>query len=78
MENGDLVHYLRKFPQANRVKLVKFSPFPYVAELNNLLDQVHEINQGLSYLHSEHVVHGDLKSVSPLSTQATNTAVYHH
>ena len=68
MENGDLVHYLRRFPQANRVKLVRFAPLPHTSQLNNPPDQVHEINQGLSYLHSERVVHGDLKSVSPLST----------
>ncbi|KAG8904779.1 hypothetical protein FRB99_001211 [Tulasnella sp. 403] len=48
MANGNIVTYLRKNPNANRVKFA------------------HEISLGMVYIHSQDIVHGDLKGLNVL------------
>ena len=64
MEYGNLLEYIKRHPKAN--------PFKSVRDLSNLNKrlslnfklQVSNIANGLAYIHSLRLVHGDIKSVS--------------
>lgn len=71
MSGGDLPQYIRDNPGADRLRLVSVSCILYVP--CSLRLQLSEVANGLSYLHSCNVIHGDLKGVrassNPLSHQ---------
>jgi len=62
MDNGNIRQYVLAHPKVNRPSLVSGSfPHPFrMCSLCQLLDVIH----GLMYLHSQNLVHGDLKGVS--------------
>ena len=64
MENGTLRQYMKNNHQVDKssVVCVCISPFQYCADA--FPQQAIEIAKGLEYLHSNGVVHSDLKSVS--------------
>ena len=64
MPGGNLMEYIHKYSDANRLALVCFS----AAARGKLLTpfQLFDITEGLNYLHSRHVVHGDIKGVYKL------------
>lgn len=75
MENGNIVDFLKRVPDANRTWLVRATVRVYVQGDINYVDQVREIAQGLEYLHTMEpvVVHGDLKGVRHLYISPSST-----
>ena len=69
MSEGHLLQYLRKYPGADRVMIVRvhvvFFHVTQHAEFNT--HKMSGVAEGLSYLHFNDVVHGDLKGVSYIS-----------
>ena len=66
MPAGDLSKYLPNNPEANRIRLVGVYISGCTAtELpdSDSCDQLSEIAEGLCYLHSRNIIHGDLKGV---------------
>ena len=61
MLNGNIIEYIEKHPGADPLILVCLI-LPCGAK-SSLLHQLRDITEGLSYLHSCYVVHGDLKGV---------------
>jgi len=63
MENGAITEYIMKHPDADRLGLVCFPPLTRGEVLTSPPNQLLDTAKGLNYLHSIHVVHGDLKGV---------------
>jgi serine/threonine protein kinase len=61
MPNGSILGYVTKYPGANRLELVSLPHWKFYSALTGL--QLVGVVRGLGYLHSNEVVHGDLKSV---------------
>ena len=61
MPGGDLPEYIKNNPDADRLKLVSVPPAVFVPPSSP--PQLSDIANGLYYLHSCNVVHGDLKGV---------------
>ena len=65
MPNGNINQFTKTHPEANRPRLVR-PPFatllPSFQQLKSL--QLEGVTKGLIYLHSNGMVHGDLKGVS--------------
>jgi serine/threonine protein kinase len=61
MPNGNLLGYIEKYPGANRLELVSLTHWQSTSALTGL--QLVGITDGLGYLHSSEVIHGDLKGV---------------
>jgi len=64
MYNGNLVQYLSRKPNVDRLKLVCPDDYggPYL--LLRLNAKVFEVSLGMFHLHGEYIIHGDLKGVS--------------
>jgi len=65
MDQGNINDYLkpRERAEANRIELVRYHTFiSALADFFQLVD----VAKGLSYMHSLHVVHGNLKGVRHL------------
>ena len=64
MQNGEVMDYLRKNPDASRVHLVGFLVFNSEGPCHSTLHKkVLGVTKGLDYLHSRGVIHGDVKPV---------------
>ena len=65
MPGGDLTEYITNNPEAERLRLVG----PLSPSLHETLtpSQLSDVAEGLNYLHSCNVVHGDLKGVRDCS-----------
>ena len=61
MPDGSILGYVTKYPGANRLELVSLTHCKFNSALTGL--QLVGVARGLGYLHSNEVVHGDLKSV---------------
>ena len=61
MEIGNILSYVTKYPGANCLELVRSESQPSDPVLT--VKQLIGVTRGLGYLHSNEVVHGDLKSV---------------
>jgi serine/threonine protein kinase len=61
MEHGTVMHYLKTHGYANVDKLVSFCACSRRAIHTEI--QLYEIAQGLEYLHSRNIIHGDLRGV---------------
>ena len=62
MENGNVLSYTRKNPEANRLRLVSLTePQPNVESDNHL--QLVDVASGLKFLHRMSLVHGNIRGV---------------
>jgi serine/threonine protein kinase len=61
MEHGTVTNYLKTHGYANVDKLVSFCACSRRTIYTAI--QLYEIAQGLEYLHSRNIVHGDLRGV---------------
>lgn len=68
MPNGNIIEFLRGDGQFNRRPLVRFGGgfFMKISRMISVCPQLIDIIRGLNYLHSQYVVHGDLKGVGEL------------
>jgi len=69
MPEGDLSQYLNKYPGVNRASIVRACALRN-ASILNCFRQMVGVADGLSYLHSSDVIHGDLKGVSHIHNRA--------
>ena len=65
MPGGDLTEYIKKCPSTDRLGLVGIPLPPWMTHLPPR--KLRDITDGLYYLHSRNVVHGDLKGVRDCS-----------
>ena len=63
MSDGDLLQFLAKYPGANRVAIVSVHAV-YRGQHAESVPKMIGVADGLSYLHSCDVIHGDLKGVN--------------
>ena len=75
MSGGDLPEYLEQNPDADRLQLVRALPTVFITLL--LRYQLSDVAEGLCYLHSCNVIHGDLKGVSGYPKSRLTTALIH-
>ena len=81
-KNGNIDQYLRNNPGVDRCGLASTSkPTAYSRHLHERHEQLLGAANGLLFLHSNGLVHGDLKLVcgsflSPITFNATNRATY--
>ena len=61
MSGSDLQEYIKKNLDADRLKPVGITPIAFIPRLHP--SQLSDVAEGLRYLHSCNVVHGDLKGV---------------
>ena len=61
MPGGELTEYIGKHPDANRLGLVDILPFMFYSILTPA--QLRDIAEGLHYLHSRNIAHGNLRGV---------------
>jgi serine/threonine protein kinase len=66
VDQGPLTAYISNHPQADRTALVRL--FSYLILYPAHYIQLRDVIDGLSYLHSNDVVHGDLKGSNTLVT----------
>lgn len=62
MPGGDLTGYINKYPDADRISLVGDLP-PVLDHHTYSYYQLYDVTEGLRFLHSHNMVHGDLKGV---------------
>ena len=66
MPGGDLTDYIKKSPDVNRVGLVSIPPVLFDPTTYRW-HQLSGVAEGLLFLHSRNIVHGDLKGVRDCS-----------
>ena len=64
MPDGDILKYLSKYPGANRAAIVSICVIHASERTLSPAPKMIGVADGLSYLHFNDVVHGDLKGVS--------------
>jgi len=62
MDHGNIIEFVERNEGVNRVQLVG-DDVPSCGNYHNLLIQLVDAVNGLEYMHSLHMVHGDLKGV---------------
>ena len=70
MENGTITEYVKKYPQVDRIDLVRKFVSTFITSSETSPSQLWDVADGLHYLHSCKIIHGNLKGVSrfnPLS-----------
>jgi len=70
MPGGDLAEYVKKHPDADRLKLV-CAPSPMPDDVFTPC-KLRDIADGLDYLHSGNMIHGDLKGVRDCSESSSS------
>ena len=70
MLGGDLPGFIKKHPDADRLKLVRPS---YCFYPTLTLVKLSDVTKGLCYLHSCNMIHGDLKGVRGYSNSRYTT-----
>ena len=66
MTNGNINQFVRVHPETNRFKLVRLPSVKLPCLFIQLeFPQLEDVAKGLIYLHSNGMVHGDLKGVRP-------------
>jgi len=71
MSGGELSEYISTHPCADRLGLVGRHRTVLYYEIDNTL-QLSDVADGLSYLHSHSVIHGDLKGVCKVQNYLPN------
>ena len=64
MANGTITEYVRKNPMVDRISLVSGFVPAVTVSFECQISQLWDVADGLHYLHSRNVIHGDLKGVS--------------
>jgi serine/threonine protein kinase len=64
MENSRITEYVRENPNVDRIGLVSGFSFAVTTPFERQILQLWDVADGLHYLHSRDVIHGDLKGVS--------------
>ena len=64
MENGRITEYVRKNPEVDRVDLVSRPVSTVTISPECYISQLWDVADGLHFLHSNKIIHGDLKGVS--------------
>lgn len=65
MGSGNIREFLREHPDANRLGLVRPSPYSQSGGSSSIR-QLCDVAEGLNYIHSRNVVHGAIKGVRTL------------
>jgi serine/threonine protein kinase len=64
MENSRITEYVRENPNVDRINLVSGFSSTVTTSFERQILQLWDVADGLHYLHSRDVIHGDLKGVS--------------
>ena len=65
MSNGNINQFVEKHRDVNRFELVGFlSNLLQILVTADIITQLGDVAKGLSYMHDEGMIHGDLKPVS--------------
>ena len=64
LRNGNVRDYIRARPGCDRLGIVYLTSFVEIFTVLIISTQIHHICLGLVYLHSQSIIHGDLKGVS--------------
>lgn len=64
MENSRITEYVRKNPKVDRINLVSRFISAATTSFERQILQLWDVADGLHYLHSRNVIHGDLRGVS--------------
>ena len=75
MPNGDILEYITKYPEVNRLELASLTHQQLDFALTGL--QLVGVTRGLGYLHNNEVVHGGLKSVRGGASCGSSLLTYH-
>ena len=72
MSGGNIIGYTKQHPRADRLALVCY---PLLYDANpSLRYKLLDVAEALKYLHSRHVVHGDLKGACKLRKKNAQSA----
>ena len=63
MNNGNVRTYIQNHPDCDRLTMVCTDFYLFSELMTDLRDQLHHISLGIVYLHSQNIIHGDLKAV---------------
>lgn len=63
MDNGNAMVYIQKHPTCDRLTIVCSIQTSLMHFLTRAPCQMYHVSLGLVYLHSQNIVHGDLKAV---------------